>query len=159
MGIDHLVLSNLPEPEMKRQGRVAQVFAQPLAGSQKHVLNNVAGIDPPAQHLVQPQSNHPPKGRAVTLPEFVDGRGVGLLNLLQEPLCFIGIWPHLSIPVSGLAWRSTGCPSCPALEGATGHLNRLVSIAAGRRRRPSFPIRWELEFLLFARFLAEAGSV
>ncbi len=132
---------------MKWQGRVAQVFAQPLAGSQEHVLNNVAGIDPPAQRLVQPQSNHPPEGRAVTLPEFVRGRGVGLLNLLQEPFRIIRIWPHLSSPVQ--AWPCTSCPSCPALDRPTGDSNGLVSIPADRHRRPSFPIRWELEFLFF----------
>ena len=74
---------------MKRQGRVTHVIHWQLAGSHKLVLDDVTGIDPPAQHLVQPLSDHPPDARAVTLPEFVRGGRVGLLNLLKSRLVSI----------------------------------------------------------------------
>ena len=115
VGIDHLVASDLPQPEVKRQRRVPQVFTQPLAGLQEHVLDDVAGIDPPAQRLVQPQPDHPPEGRAVAFPEFVRGGRVGLLNLLQEPL---GFSSHLATSVTLCPGRPAraDCPSYPALE-------------------------------------------
>ena len=145
VGIDHVVMSDLPQPEVKRQGRVTQVFTQPLAGSQEHVLDDVAGIDPPAQRLVQPQSDHPPEGRAVTLPEFVRGGRVGLLNLLQKPLGFNRIWPHPSIPVQ--AWPA---PCGLPLVFRPGGYDRPVIRTDSSVYRPvptgDHRLRWELQF-------------
>ena len=141
VGIDHVVMSDLPQPEVKRQGRVTQVFTQPLAGSQEHVLDDVAGIDPPAQRLVQPQSDHPPEGRAVTLPEFVRGGRVGLLNLLQEPLRFQSHLATSVNPCPGLACPVRIAPRIPPWRvRPTGDPNRFVSIPAGTHGRPSFPM-------------------
>jgi len=48
--VDDAVLRQMPQPEMERHGRRAQVFVEPLIGLEQHVLHDVAGIDPAGQH-------------------------------------------------------------------------------------------------------------
>ena len=84
--IDDVIPRDLAQPEMKRQHRVAEILAQPLAGLDQHVLDDVAGIDATGYGLVQPQADHPPQGRPVPLPELVGRRGIGLRNPVQQVL-------------------------------------------------------------------------
>ena len=46
VGVDDPVGRDLPQPEMERQRRVAEVVGQPLVGLEQHVLHDVAGVDP-----------------------------------------------------------------------------------------------------------------
>ncbi len=143
---------------MKRQGRVTQVLAQPLAGSQEHVLDDIAGIDPAAQRPIQPQSNHPPQGRAVTLPKFVRGGRIGLLNLFQEPLGFLHIWPHPSIPVQA---KPAACelPLVSRPVGSDRAMIRTDSPVYRPVHEGGHPFRWEHRFPLSALAQGELVNV
>ena len=59
VSIDHAVLRQLPQPQMKRHRRpVFDVVAETLAGLKHNVLNDVAGIAPRGDAAVEPHSHH-----------------------------------------------------------------------------------------------------
>src|SRR5580704_5671855 len=60
MRVDHMILGQLAEPQMKRDLRVAEIIAQPTARLPQYVLHDIAGVDPRSQRPIQPQLHHPP---------------------------------------------------------------------------------------------------
>jgi hypothetical protein len=80
--IDDLVASDLPEPEVERQDRIAQIIPQPLTGFEEDVLDNVARVDTASESPIQTQPDHPTQGRAMPLPQFLRRGSVGQFDLL-----------------------------------------------------------------------------
>ena len=74
--VDDVVLSDLTEPEVERHHRVAEILGQPLAGLEQDVLDDVTGVNPAGHRLIEPQPDHPPQRRPVSLPELTGRRGI-----------------------------------------------------------------------------------
>ncbi len=98
--IDHMVAGDLAEPEVKRQCWIAKVVGKPLIGLEQDLLDDVAGVDPTGQRVVESQADHAPQGRAVPLPESFRRLGIVLLDALQKYLRFNRVGPHRSRFVS-----------------------------------------------------------
>jgi len=47
----------MPQPKVKRHGRVLQILDQTLVGFEQHILNDVARIHPASQDRVEPHVN------------------------------------------------------------------------------------------------------
>ena len=58
VGIDDVVLGDVPQPEMEGHDRVLEIIAEPPAGFQQHLLHNVAGIDASSQGWIETQADH-----------------------------------------------------------------------------------------------------
>ena len=53
MGVDDVVLGDVPQPEVKGHERIVQIVLQPAVRFEQHVLHDVAGIDARRQRRVQ----------------------------------------------------------------------------------------------------------
>ena len=101
MQVDDAVLSELPEPHMERQVGLRQVADEAIIRFQEHILNHIAGIDPPGQATIHTQFDHPPQPVAMPFQEFVHRLGVACSRLLQQILCVVRFRPHgVRIPTS-----------------------------------------------------------
>ncbi len=60
MGVDQPVAGHLPQPQMKRHRRIRKIFFQSAVGIEQHILHNITGVDPAADHAIHAQVDHPP---------------------------------------------------------------------------------------------------
>ena len=63
--VDQVVARDVPQPEVERHRRLAQILGQAAARLQQDPLDHVAGIDPAADRAVHPHLDHPPQGLAM----------------------------------------------------------------------------------------------
>ena len=54
MGVNEVVLRQVPQPQVKGHGAVAQVVVEPAAGLDQHLLHHIAGIDAGGDGRVEP---------------------------------------------------------------------------------------------------------
>lgn len=92
--VDHAILGHLPQPEMKGQLRIAQVFWQSLVGLDQHILNDIAGIDALLEPPVQPQFDDPPQGWSVFAQQLVQRSAFTRSGPLEQFSRALEIWPH-----------------------------------------------------------------
>jgi hypothetical protein len=95
--IDHAILCDLAQPEMKRHYRVTQILPQSLARTEQHVLHHVTRIDATRHSLVEPKADHPPQRWAVAFPELVRCRAIRGSHTLEQIPSLAGVRPDQSL--------------------------------------------------------------
>ena len=102
MGVDDVVLGDVPQPEVERHDGVAEVIAEPAMGLEQDVLHDVAGIDARRQGRIEAQADHAPQRFAMTGEQLLDGLGatgfIGLGRLIEQLLGVRLFRPHRGLP-------------------------------------------------------------
>ena len=65
MRVDQSLADHQPEPEEERRGAGAVEMLEPPRGLEKGFLEDIVGIDPAEQAVVEPDPYHPPEAVAV----------------------------------------------------------------------------------------------
>jgi hypothetical protein len=94
MGVDDPILGQVPKPKVKRHGRILQIFRQPLIRFEQNVLDNVAGIDPPSQHWIEPKVDDLSERFAKFAKQAIDGRRLAVFGVAKQSFGFIVVRPH-----------------------------------------------------------------
>ena len=97
MGVDEVVLGDVPQPQMKRHRRRLQVIAQPAARFDQHVLHDIAGVEPLRNRRVEAQIDHAANRLAVPGEQLLDGVGISRFRLAQQHLRIVCVGPHRAI--------------------------------------------------------------
>lgn len=82
--IDEAVLGQLAKPKAERHHRVLQIVAQPAIGFGEHVLDDIAGINTPAQCRIEPQVNRAPQRLTMLRQQFVHCAGVAIRSAIEQ---------------------------------------------------------------------------
>jgi hypothetical protein len=95
VGVDNVVLGDMPQPEVKRHGRVLEVLLQTAARFEEHVLNDVAGIEALDDGGVEAEVDEPAHRLAVPRQQLIDGGNVAVARLVEQHLSIVGGGPHV----------------------------------------------------------------
>ncbi|HMC65908.1 MAG TPA: hypothetical protein VKI65_13295 [Gemmataceae bacterium] len=79
-------MSDLPQPEPKRQRRSFQVVVQPAHRFDLCLLHHVGRIDSRPHARVKPQFHEPDQVQPMSFQQPIHGPRLALPDLLQEPL-------------------------------------------------------------------------
>ena len=94
MGVDQPVLGHVPQPEMKRHGRMDQILLQAAISLDEHILHDIAGIHPALDRRIESQVYQPPQCIAVAIEQFVDRRAIAGFRALEQLLGLRRVGPH-----------------------------------------------------------------
>src|SRR5262249_30096743 len=67
MQLAHLVAGDAPQPEEERDLGPVEIRSQAPPGLEVGILEDVGGIDPSLEPLIQPEGDHPPQPRAAAV--------------------------------------------------------------------------------------------
>ena len=118
VGVDQPVAGHVPQPEPKRHDRIGKVVGEPPISLDHHVLNDVAGIDPPLDDPVHTEIDHPPDRRAVAFEKPVYGVRVAVANAIKEHQGRLEL-------LAGGVWASCGTAKAAGRAGGSHHTSIL----------------------------------
>ena len=84
MGIYEPVAGHMTQPELEWHRGVGEIIAEAAVGFDHHILHDIAGIDPPLNHPVHPQMNHPLDRLPMAFQEAIDGGGIPAAGPVQQ---------------------------------------------------------------------------
>jgi hypothetical protein len=96
--VDQLITGDLPEPELKRHERTAQVFGEAQARLEQNTLHHIAGVFTSSQRPIQSHGDQPAQGLAMRSQQPIDGGPVVARSVLEHGLSFSRVRPHRSVP-------------------------------------------------------------
>ena len=95
MHVDQPVLCELPQPQVKRHGRVFDVITHPLARFEQDVLHNIAGVDARGNSPIQSHIHHFAKGFTVAVHEVIDCGRLAVPRCGEQLSRLFRIRPHV----------------------------------------------------------------
>lgn len=84
-------VSSLADPQAERHRLPLEIVIQPAERLQLGFLNDIGGVDPRPEHVVQPKLNEMADDGAVPAEQFLERAGAAGLSGLQQPESFSGV--------------------------------------------------------------------
>jgi len=87
MGVNEPVASHVAQPELEWHRGIGEIIAETAVGLDQHILHDIAGIDPPLDHPVHAQMNHPLDRFPVAFQEAIDCVSIPPSGPVQQRDC------------------------------------------------------------------------